>query len=196
MSYHKAIIAKHAHGSALKLIEESQEYIDALASGNKIMASVELADLYGEVIKQAQSLGLGDQDLKVMANTTKNAFDEKDRVALTIGQMIVEQAKFAKFIDPTTVLAEVDSAITYIVASKRTAIGRFLLDSKLIEVVKGSITFGEHVTSEGSFVYPSEGIDPIVSDLTIIKLISYIDQKPVVNLDSTAEAFILAVANS
>lgn len=57
MSYHEMNITKHSHTSPYKLIEESQEFIDALAHGNPIMAIQELSDLYGCIKRETEKLG-------------------------------------------------------------------------------------------------------------------------------------------
>ena len=53
MSYHKLKIHKHAINSPYKLQEEFLEYIDAISTGNKIMAVQELADIYGALENEA-----------------------------------------------------------------------------------------------------------------------------------------------
>lgn len=72
--YHVIDIKKHSHLSPLKLVEESLEFADALASGNRIMAMVELSDLYGAVIAQAEKLEVTPEELATMSKCTKNAF--------------------------------------------------------------------------------------------------------------------------
>lgn len=76
MGYHKLKIHKHAVGSPYKLQEEFLEYIDAIATGNKIMAVQELADLYGCIELEASKQGVTVSDLKVMSDLTKKVFQE------------------------------------------------------------------------------------------------------------------------
>lgn len=57
MSYHEMNITKHSHTSPYKLIEGSQEFIDALAHRNPIMAIQELSDLYGCIKRETEKLG-------------------------------------------------------------------------------------------------------------------------------------------
>ncbi|CAL1777970.1 hypothetical protein CPT_Morttis_120 [Acinetobacter phage Morttis] len=77
--YHVTTIDKSTHLSPNKLVEEALEFVDALASNNKIMAQVELSDLFGAVKSQAQRLGVTIDDLDVMATTTANAFKSNGR---------------------------------------------------------------------------------------------------------------------
>lgn len=74
MSYHKIKIHKHSHTSPLKLLEETEEFIDSLAQNNKIMAAVELSDLLGAIQIQAKKLNLTIKDLQIMNEATVNAF--------------------------------------------------------------------------------------------------------------------------
>ena len=55
MSYHKLKIHKHAVGSPYKIQEEFLEYIDAIATGNNVMAVQELSDLYGCIENEVAS---------------------------------------------------------------------------------------------------------------------------------------------
>lgn len=74
MSYHKLKIHKHDFGSPYKIQEEFLEYIDAIATGNKIMAIQELSDLYGCLENEISKYGLGVEDLKIMSDVTKKVF--------------------------------------------------------------------------------------------------------------------------
>lgn len=76
MSYHKLKIHKHDFGSPYKIQEEFFEYIDAVATGNKIMAIQELSDLYGCLENEIFKYGLGIEDLKVMSDVSKKVFME------------------------------------------------------------------------------------------------------------------------
>lgn len=74
MSYHKLSIHKHKYGSPYKIYEEFLEYVDALSNDNKIMALVELSDLFGVIENEAEKLGVEIKDLKIMSDTTKKVF--------------------------------------------------------------------------------------------------------------------------
>ena len=66
MGYHQLKIHKHAINSPYKLQEEFLEYIDAISTGNKIMAVQELADIYGALENEANKFKLNMNDLKVI----------------------------------------------------------------------------------------------------------------------------------
>lgn len=84
MSYHKLKIHKHSVESPYKIQEEFLEYIDAIATGNKIMAIQELSDLYGCLENEVAKFGLGVHDLKVMSDVTKKVFLEGSRVSFEL----------------------------------------------------------------------------------------------------------------
>lgn len=71
MSYHKLKIHKHSVDSPYKLQEEFLEYIDAIATGNNVMAVQELSDLYGCIENEVQKLGMTVDHLKTMSDVTK-----------------------------------------------------------------------------------------------------------------------------
>lgn len=79
MGYHKLDIHKHQQGSPYKIQEEFLEYIDALATGNKIMAIQELSDLFGCIKLEASKLGYDLNDLRVMSDLTKKVFEGGSR---------------------------------------------------------------------------------------------------------------------
>lgn len=72
--YHKLNINKHFFNSPYKLVEEAEEFIDSITQKNKIMAALELSDLYGSLEYQAERLGFTIQELKTMSDATKAAF--------------------------------------------------------------------------------------------------------------------------
>ena len=76
MGYHKLDIPKHQQGSPYKIQEEFLEYIDALATGNKIMAIQELSDLFGCLESEVSKLGYNLNDLRVMSDLTKKVLEE------------------------------------------------------------------------------------------------------------------------
>lgn len=80
MSYHKIKIHKHGVESPYKIQEEFLEYIDAVATGNKIMAVQELSDLYGCLENEIKKYGMEVKDLKVMSDLTKEVFKSGVRV--------------------------------------------------------------------------------------------------------------------
>ncbi|EQA7786740.1 hypothetical protein ACX818_001334 [Acinetobacter baumannii] len=77
--YHETNIGKSSILSPYKLKEEAIEFIDALASNNRIMAMVELSDLYGALKFHATRLGVSLGDLESMSRATVGAFESKDR---------------------------------------------------------------------------------------------------------------------
>lgn len=81
MSYHKLKIHKHAVGSPYKIQEEFLEYIDAIATGNNVMAVQELSDLYGCIENEVAKFGMTVAELKVMSDLTREVFDSGTREA-------------------------------------------------------------------------------------------------------------------
>jgi NTP pyrophosphatase (non-canonical NTP hydrolase) len=77
--YHVTAIKKSGVLSPYKLVEESIEFVDALASGNRIMAMVELSDLYGMVKQMANRLNVTIEDIDAMSKATTDAFTSKSR---------------------------------------------------------------------------------------------------------------------
>jgi hypothetical protein len=74
MGYHIREIKKGELGKSSKIQEELDELVDSEMQSNKIMAMLELSDLYGAIEAVAQSYGLSMEDLKVMSDATKRAF--------------------------------------------------------------------------------------------------------------------------
>lgn len=79
--YHLTPIAKGVVGEASKVLEEAQEFIDAVDQGVSIMALVELADLVGAaesyLAKHHPTMTL--DDLKSMSAVTRRAFENGKR---------------------------------------------------------------------------------------------------------------------
>jgi len=73
--YHIKKIKKGKLGTIDKVYEELLEYEDALEQNSKIMAQVELADVYGALEELAIKNGLTMEDLKIFSNITKRAFN-------------------------------------------------------------------------------------------------------------------------
>jgi hypothetical protein len=74
MSYHISAIRKGKLGKSSKIQEELDELIDSEMQGNKIMAMLELSDIYGALEAVAEEYGLTIEDLKIMSEATKRAF--------------------------------------------------------------------------------------------------------------------------
>ena len=72
--YHLKKINKGVYGEISKVEEEISEFKDALEQNSKIMADVELADVYGALEAVAVARGLSMKDLKIMSKITKRAF--------------------------------------------------------------------------------------------------------------------------
>lgn len=80
MGYHKVKITKGQIGELSKIKEELAELEDSLQQGVKIMATVELADLYGAIEEYAlKHFNLSMVDLKAMSDVTKRAFKDGTR---------------------------------------------------------------------------------------------------------------------
>jgi NTP pyrophosphatase (non-canonical NTP hydrolase) len=77
--YHLDKIPKGVLGEVSKIQEEVAELADAHKQGIKLMAMVELADLYGAMEAYAQNLGITMEDVKAMAEVTKRAFENGRR---------------------------------------------------------------------------------------------------------------------
>ncbi len=79
--YHSTVIPKYQIGEAGKIFEEYHEFVDALLSGNKIMALVELSDLYGSIEHYLKTVfpNITMNDLDIMNKTTQKAFINKRR---------------------------------------------------------------------------------------------------------------------
>lgn len=92
MSYHKLPINKHAVGSPHKIHEEFLEYLDAVATGNKIMAVQELSDLYGCIETEIQKYDMSVEDLKVMSDLTKEVFSKGARISQDFISLLKKEA--------------------------------------------------------------------------------------------------------
>lgn len=79
--YHTRDIQKGVLGEPSKIREELEEFEDALAQGNPVMALLELSDMIGAVQrfleKQHPSVTL--EHLLIMAGTTRRAFESGGR---------------------------------------------------------------------------------------------------------------------
>lgn len=77
IGYHKREIQKHKFGTAAKVMEEAEEFIDSVDQGVRLMALQELSDIIGAIdgflqVNYDGSVTL--EDLIDMANVTKRAF--------------------------------------------------------------------------------------------------------------------------
>lgn len=80
VGYHIKEIRKGTLGEISKLYEELEELEDAIQQKCKIMASIELSDLYGAIEAFAKvKFNLTMDDLKSMSEITKRAFLNKRR---------------------------------------------------------------------------------------------------------------------
>ncbi len=79
MGYHIRTIAKGILGQTSKIREELEELEDAIEQNVKIMALVELSDLYGAVKAMATTLGTTMEELKAMQEVTARAFQDGSR---------------------------------------------------------------------------------------------------------------------
>ena len=82
MGYHIAEIKKGKFGDLSKLQEELDELKDCEDQQNKIMALVELSDLYGAIkgylTKNIPSMTM--EDLRIMSEATERAFKDGTRI--------------------------------------------------------------------------------------------------------------------
>lgn len=79
MGYHKIKIKKGTLGESSKIQEELDELKDAEKQSCKILAHVELSDIYGALEACAETYGLTMSDLGQMSDLTKNAFKSGSR---------------------------------------------------------------------------------------------------------------------
>lgn len=79
MSYHLTEIPKGELGHSSKIQEELLEFQDAEMQGCKIMALLELSDMYGAMEAVAEKYGCTMEDLAKMSSLTKRAFKSGKR---------------------------------------------------------------------------------------------------------------------
>lgn len=79
--YHTTKIIKGQLGEASKMQEELDELKDAELQNNRIMALIELSDLYGAMSKYLENHfpGFTMEDVKVMHEATKRSFESGHR---------------------------------------------------------------------------------------------------------------------
>jgi hypothetical protein len=79
MGYHLRTITKRQVGTIEKVLEEVEEYQDAMEQGCEIMALVELSDIYGALQLVVEKHNKTMEDLKAMATVTRRAFEDGSR---------------------------------------------------------------------------------------------------------------------
>ena len=79
MGYHIKQIKKGVLGEVSKIREELEELEDALEQDCKIMAVVEMSDLYGALKALAEKYGYSIYDLAKMSEITARAFKDGSR---------------------------------------------------------------------------------------------------------------------
>jgi hypothetical protein len=82
MGYHKREIPRGTYGEFSKVVEELEELKDAQEQGCRILELVEITDLYGALAGYVEKhFGMTMDDVKQMAELTRSAFSEGERVA-------------------------------------------------------------------------------------------------------------------
>lgn len=84
MGYHLRKIEKRQVGTIEKILEEVEEYQDAMEQGCEIMALVELSDIYGALQLVVERHNKTMDDLKAMATVTRRAFEDGSRKSCNI----------------------------------------------------------------------------------------------------------------
>lgn len=79
MGYHLREIQKGILGKPSKIREEVDELEEALEQDNRILALVELSDIYGALKLVALSLGTNMQEVVKMSEATERAFMDGSR---------------------------------------------------------------------------------------------------------------------
>jgi ATP phosphoribosyltransferase regulatory subunit HisZ len=80
MGYHlREIETKGFYGDPSKIREELEELEESLDQDNRILALVELSDLYGALEGVAEKLGSNMEELRKMSDATKRAFRDGSR---------------------------------------------------------------------------------------------------------------------
>lgn len=75
VGYHiRKIETEGKYGEASKIREELEEFEEAMEQNNKIMALLELSDLYGALEGVAVKMGSNMAELRKMSSATKRAF--------------------------------------------------------------------------------------------------------------------------
>ncbi len=155
--YHVTQIKKSGILSPYKLVEETIEFVDALASGNKIMALVELSDLYGMVKLMANQLDATIEDIAIMSNTTTNAFSDNTRQSFGSAEdwlrwIVTTASDYTTHRAWTSFSVLGDFYIVYTADSYAPAVNTGALPANrtyIIEPLIGSITSGGNIIEPG-----------------------------------------------
>lgn len=99
MGYHLRKIEKRQVGTIEKIIEEVEEYQDAMEQGCKVMALVELCDIYGALEMVAEKHNLTMDDLKSMAKITRRAFEDGSRKSTEVPYTSILKHQESEFND-------------------------------------------------------------------------------------------------
>lgn len=151
---HSHYISKSFHTSPLKLVEEAKEFIDAISSGDKIVASIELADLYGALKIQAEKLGLSIADLDKTSTRLHKSYENGDFKSMKTYEDVLQNIlKNATSIDTES------SVCTVIWVHDREFYLKFLNRAdhyvankwyhKIVEVINGAVEYDGCVYSKG-----------------------------------------------
>jgi Glu-tRNA(Gln) amidotransferase subunit E-like FAD-binding protein len=80
MGYHlRAIQTKGVYGEPSKIREELEELEEAFEQDNRILALVEMADIYGALEAVAERADTNMAELKAMSDATRRAFRDGSR---------------------------------------------------------------------------------------------------------------------
>ncbi len=79
MSYHIKHIEKGKLGEVSKILEEFEEFFDAVEQRNKLLQLCELADLIGAIELYVAKFNISLEDLIHMKNLTQSAFKDGSR---------------------------------------------------------------------------------------------------------------------
>jgi chorismate mutase len=81
--YHVRDITRGEHGQPSKIREELEEFLDSVEQENKIMALMELSDVYLSIRNYLNENhpGFTMNDLKIMADVTERVFRDGYRVS-------------------------------------------------------------------------------------------------------------------
>ena len=145
MSSHKNEINRGFVGFASKIQEELDEYVDSIQQGVKIMAHLELSDLYGALEAHAHSLGLTMNDLNQMSIKTKKMFSDGIRKSCTN----IDNMKSILPIDCFTYAFELTEHQWIIVHQPGTTM--LDLPRSKVEVLDGIILVGPTATTSALF---------------------------------------------
>lgn len=163
-SYHKNKIMNHSHQSVLKIKEEVEELIDSIASDNKLMAGMELSDIYLNLKQIANRYGFTMEDLSIMADTTLSVFNSKGRQSKSLYEIVSSNTQYvlADRVDGLTpLLCFDDSYCYYFTTHESDELRNDLLDIEYFEILCGEATI------DGVKLKPNTLYRNIMSRMTI-----------------------------